>query len=180
MTPSGLVEAARFDPLATDPAVLGAALGVPETVQLADGGAVITMAYTLDGEDQAIVDERFDLELRDARGIAGVPQPLPGERVYLARLPKPEIVRMRQTQKRILALKDEAREGSGSFAVGFGFGCVTKSPLERLPVRTFIQMRSGGPYVQTTRSADMLTEMPPSRRDQLLAAFTPCGVEGER
>jgi hypothetical protein len=50
VTPRGLVAMAGFSPLQMNPAELGAGLGVPQSIRLADGDAMIAMTWQVRGE----------------------------------------------------------------------------------------------------------------------------------
>lgn len=174
VTPGGLLEASRFNPLTTNPADIGAGLGVPETIRLADGDAMIVMTYTANGAGAPLVNERFALQVADSTGVAGAPKPYPGERVYFARLSNLDALRMKDVQARIRQYKAEGVDGKGSFSIGLRGGCATTLPVPALQVRTFIKVRPGGPLVETTRRSDVLKTLPPAERQQLAGSIRLC------
>ena len=178
VTPRGLVEMAGFDPLQMNPAELGAGLGVPDSIRLVDGDAMIAMSYQVRGESAPRVNEMFLLELSDSTEVAGTPLPVKGERIYVGRLSRLDAIRMKDVQERILRYKSEGLAGQGSFSVSLRGGCTTAPLLTRLPFRTFVKTRPDAAYVETTRRADFLASLPRSQREVFLAEFRTCSQPG--
>lgn len=178
VTPGGIMEAARFDPLTSNPADLGAGLGVPATVRLSDGDAMMMLTYSVAGEADPRVNERFILEVSQSTGVAGTPTPNSGERIYIARLSHTDVLRMKDIQARIQSDKLDGIEGKGSFSIGLRGGCATRLPVTTLPVRTFIRTRSGSPYVEITRRTDLLERLPTIEREKLLGSIRTCEQAG--
>lgn len=178
VTPRGLIEMAGFNPLQMDPTELGAGLGVPDTIRLLDGDAMITMTYQVRGESAPRVNEMFLLELSDSTGVAGTPLPVEGERIYIGRLSRLDALRMKDVQERILRYRSEGLSGQGSFSVSLRGGCTTTPLLARLPFRTFVKTRADAAYVETTRRTDFLASLPKSQREVFLARFRTCSRPG--
>ena len=178
VTPRGLVEMAGFDPLHMNPAELGAGLGVPDTIRLVDGDAMISMSYQVRGEPTPRVNERFLLELSDSTEVSGTPLPGKGERIYVGRLSRLDAIRMKDVQQRILRYRSEGLAGQGSFSVSLRGGCTTAPQLASLPFRTFVKTRPDAAYVETTRRADFLAALPRQQREAFLAEFRTCSQPG--
>jgi hypothetical protein len=174
VTPRGLFEMAGFDPLQMNPAELGAGLGVPDTIRLADGDAVIELAWQVQGEPAPRVNERFLLEISDAAELAGTPTPARGEQIYIGRLSGLDSVRMKDVQQRILGYRSEGLEGRGSFSISLRDGCTTAPPLTELPLRTFVKTRSESAWVEMTRRTDVVASIPPLKREEFLKSVRVC------
>lgn len=178
VTPGGIMEAARFDPLTTNPADFGAGLGVPDTIRLSDGDAMMMLTYSVAGEAGPRVNERFVLEVAESTGVAGTPTPNSDERIYVARLSHTDVLRMKDVQARIQSYKLEGIEGKGSFSIGLQGGCATRLPLTTLPVRTFMRTRSGSPHVEIMRRTDLLARLPAIERKKVLGSIRTCEQTG--
>jgi len=174
VTPGGLMEASRFDPLTSDPAGLGAGVAVPQTIRLSDGDVAIVMSYTVEPESRPRISEKFALDVADAGALPDAPQAQSGERVYVASLSQADAGRMRETQARILALKAAGVDGIGAFSISVGGGCTVSPPVETMPVRTFIRTRQNGPFVQLTARRDLLRVLPVDQREALREGIRQC------
>ena len=174
VTPRGLVEMAGFDPLQMNPAELGAGLGVPSSIRLADGDAMIELAWQVQGEPGPRVNERFLLEISDSSELASTPMPARGERIYIGRLSGLDSVRMKDVQQRILRYRAEGLEGRGSFSISLRGGCTSAPPLTELPFRTFVKTRSESSWVEMTRRTDIVAAIPPLRREEFLKSVRVC------
>ncbi|GAB5463951.1 MAG: hypothetical protein HoeaKO_40420 [Hoeflea alexandrii] len=178
VTPRGLVAMAGFNPLQMNPAELGAGLGVPQSIRLADGDAMIAMTWQVRGEAAPRVNERFLLQISDSSEIVGMPPPLRGERIYVGRLSRLDSVRMRDVQERILRHKSEGLVGQGSFSINLRGGCTTASPLTELPFRTFVKTGSDSSWIETTRRSDFVATLPAQERKEFLQSVRICNGTG--
>ncbi|MEQ8481057.1 MAG: hypothetical protein RIC18_10385 [Hoeflea sp.] len=179
VTPGGLMEASRFDPLTSNPAGLGAGVAVPQTIRLSNGDVAIVMSYTVEPESRPRISERFALDVAEAGALPDAPPPQSGERIYVASLSRDDAFRMRATQARILALRATGVEGVGAFSVSVGGGCTVSKAVETMPVRTFIRTRQNDPFVQLTTRRDLLRVLPADQRQALRENIRECeGVAG--
>jgi hypothetical protein len=154
--PPGLMAASRLDPLTTPPAAIGLAVGVPDTVVLADGDATLRIALAADGE--MLVDTIVPLAIR--RDAAGMPTPaLPGEIVYAASLAPAEAATFAAAQAEIRRLRAGGTEGEGSFSITVVGGCRTGAPLDALPVTTWLRTDPTVPFTPLTRKTDVLAKL---------------------
>jgi len=174
ITPRGLLTALRLDPLHTDPAHLSAAIGLPDTMRLGDGDAVLAMGYTVDGETDPHILERFSLMLVTGDEVADPPVPTPGEAIFVTALALPAAARLRRTQAAILALRESGIEGTGTLAIRVTGGCSSAGPPVTLPVRTFLRTAPDGEFVQLTRRRDVLALLDEAARAALLAGIDDC------
>jgi hypothetical protein len=174
VTPRGLIAMARFDPLQMNPSDLGAGLGVPEAIRLADGDAMIVMTYQVRGEPSPRVNERFLLEISDSAGVDGAPLPARGERIYIGRLSRLDSMRMKDVQQRILRYQSEGLRGQGSFSISLRGGCTTVQPLTELPFHTFVKTSPNQTYVETTRRTDFIASLQGQEREVFLRGFRAC------
>ena len=178
VTPRGVAEMARFNPLHVNPDHLAAGLGVPETIRLADGNAMITMTYRLKANRSLAVNERFLLELSDSNSIPGAPADDDGEHIYVGQLSRLDALRMRDVQARILAIKSKGIEGEGTFSITLRGGCSTQLPVTSLPFRTFVRTRSGAAFVEVTRKSDFVSSLPRADRQTFLDSIGMCKNAG--
>jgi hypothetical protein len=169
---------AGFNPLQMNPAELGAGLGVPQSIRLADGDAMIAMTWQVRGEAAPRVNERFLLQISDSSEIVGMPPPLRGERIYVGRLSSLDSVRMRDVQERILRHKSEGLVGQGSFSINLRGGCTTAPPLTELPFRTFVKTGSDSSWIETTRRSDFVATLPAHERKEFLQSVRICNGTG--
>jgi len=174
ITPRGLISALQLDPLRTDPTHIGAAIGLPDTMQLRDGDAYLAMAYTVDGEADPRIHERFPLRLMDDSAVVHPPIPAMGEVIFVTALSPQAAARLRRTQAAILALRESGIEGTGTLAIRVTGGCSTARPPTSLPVRTFLRTGPDGEFVQLTHRRDLLDELAPAARAALLAGIGDC------
>lgn len=178
VTPRGLLHMAGFNPLTVNPEHLAAGLGVPQTIRLLDGNAIIAMSYRLEGAEATVVDERFLLQISDASAIAGAPTPRPGERIYIGRLSALDVARMRDAQNRIRAYKAQGAKGQGMFSISLRGGCTTAFPVTGIPFRTFVRTGSQGSFTETTRPTDFVSTLPRNERDAFLRSVKVCADAG--
>ena len=178
VTPRALVAMAGFDPLHMNPAELGAGLGVPRSIRLADGDAMIAMTWQVRGEAAPRVNERFLLQIADSSEVAGSPPPTGEERTYIGRLSALDATRMKDVQARILRYKSEGLVGQGSFSISLRGGCTTAPPLTELPFRTFVKTRSDRSWIETTRRSDFVATLPPHGRKEFLQSVRICDGTG--
>lgn len=176
VNPAGLIAASRLDPLNTPPAEIAVAVGVPDTVRLADGDAELRIAFT--GGSAApdiLVDETAPLQLRPI--TTGAPQPnSDSEAVYAARLAAGDAARIARAQAEIRALRARGIDGQGTLTVTVTGGCLLESPLRALPVSTWLQTDPEDGFVSLTREQDLFRALGESDAAALRAQLIPCGA----
>ncbi|WP_043539493.1 hypothetical protein [Salinarimonas rosea] len=174
VAPSGLIAAARLDPLGSDPQAVSVGLGLPETIRLRDGDATLRIAFTRDGADAPVVDETVPLAIVEGAGRAGAPEPRAGERIFLAGVAPQEAARFRAAQARIRALRESGVRGTGTLAVAVRGGCRTGAVPATLPTRTFLRTSPEAGFATLTRSPDLFAELDEEAAAGLRARIAPC------
>jgi hypothetical protein len=154
ISPAGLIAASRLDPLGTPPDEIGVAVGVPDTVRLSSGDAV--MRISLRGGSSAstiLVSEEVLLQLvRDEGGT--IPANAPDETVYVASLLPEDAARFAAAQAEIRRARESGVEGIGTLNVEVVGGCFVGPVPEGLPASTWLRTDPAGPFVPLTRRVD--------------------------
>ncbi|ABG32002.1 hypothetical protein CEP88_02120 [Roseobacter denitrificans] len=153
VTPRGVMEAARLDPLNTPPQELGLALSVPDTIVLKDGDAMVRLALSVAGE--ALVDARVPLSVQRAPEAILV-SASQGEVIYAASLTPQNAAILAAAQAETRALRAAGTQGEGIFSIAVVGGCRTGDPLEALPVSTWLRTNPSASFVPLTRRMDVL------------------------
>ncbi|WP_299963838.1 hypothetical protein [uncultured Roseobacter sp.] len=175
MTPASLIAARGLDPLNTPPDSIALAVAVPETVQLADGDAILRLALATEPEgDSFAVDETVPLRLSSSDD--DLPEAQTGQTIYLARLGPEEAERIAEAQAQITALRAAGPTGQGSLTVAVTGGCLLGPVPASLPVSTWLQTDPGAGFVQLTRQRDMFRVLDPADAAALRAGLLPCGT----
>ncbi len=170
--PVAMWQLSQFDVLTANPESLSAALAVPETIRLRDGDASLHLGYQVEGEETPQVDEHF--EMRIAREDASAPEAQPGETVYVASLAPDVAERMRAAQKKVVQLKDQGKDGRGTFSISFDGGCFAGVRPSVLPLRTFLRFEPDGPFIQMVSTENVLDNLDGETADTLLTKLEPC------
>ncbi|MEL7213498.1 MAG: hypothetical protein AAGK92_12605 [Pseudomonadota bacterium] len=172
VNPAGLLAARSLDPLNTPPSQISVAVGVPNTVRLADGDAVLSIAFREEGV--LVVDQSVPLQLRAAGG--GRPAPYAeDEVVYLAQFSERDAARFASAQAQIKALKDQGRGGTGSLSASLAGGCLLVPGLEALPFSTWLRTDPDGAFVPLTKRVDLFEVLDDREAEDLKAQLGPCG-----
>lgn len=173
VTPAGLIAASRLDPLNSDAAKLAVAVGVPETVKLADGDAEFALSFVPEDPQYAPVSETVSLQVRPSQD--GLPEPNSAtEDIYVAQFSPADADRIAAAQARIKAMKNNRIDGEGSLSIGVVGGCLTQTPLTSLPVSTWLRTDPTASFVRLTRTQDMLTALPADEAATIKANLKPC------
>ncbi|GGK22967.1 hypothetical protein [Salinarimonas ramus] len=174
ISPSGLVAAARLDPLNSDPGAITVGVGLPETIRLRDGDAILRIAFTREGADEAVVDEAVPLAVAEGASRADAPRAEPGERIFLAGVAADDAARFRAAQARIRALRAQGVRGSGSLTVTVRAGCRTGEVPDTLPTRTFLRTSPDAGFATLTRSPDLFALLGEEAARGLRERLVPC------
>lgn len=176
VNPAGLMAASRLDPLNTAPTEIAVAVGVPDTLRLADGDAVLYMGFKGGNAASTIVVEET-VPLKVSPVTAGEPQPnSDGELVYAARLAPGDAARIARVQAEIKALRARGIEGQGTLSVAVTGGCLLEPTLDALPISTWLQTSSEDGFVSLTRQQDVFRVLGESDAAALRSHLTPCGA----
>ncbi|WP_224826124.1 hypothetical protein [Cognatishimia sp. MH4019] len=171
LNPAGMIAASSLDPVNTPPSQIQVAVGVPDTVSLADGDAVFRIAF---GYAQArVVDESVPLQLRPSAD--GQPAPNAGDEViYLAQFSDEDAARVAAAQAKIRALKEQGSDGTGSLSVSITGGCLLEPELETLPLSTWLRTNPDGAFVQLTERVDVFEVLNASEATALRSQLGRC------
>lgn len=173
MTASGMLTAARLDPLGTPPEALSMALSLPRNVQLKDGDATLGLVFTPeDAAAAAPVSVTVPLSIQpDAIAPEAL---LRTERVYVLKLGPEAAAAFADAQKQIIALKAADVSGDGSLGVSLMGGCVLTALVDELPVATWLRPEPASDWVPLTRRIDLFDALPDEQAAALRTALVPC------
>ena len=178
ISPAGLAAASRLDPLNTPPSEIAVAVGVPDTLRLADGDAVFRIAFRGGSEATPIaMDEAAPLDL-SAPGEAGPRPNATDERVYIARIPPADAPRIEAAQAEIRALRADGIKGEGALVIEVVGGCYIGAAPERLAISTWLRTSPTDGFVPLTRRQDIARGIGDAEAALLLATLDPCDTEG--
>ena len=152
----GLVAASQLDPVTTPPADVALAITVPQTLQLADGDAVLRISYG--DAARTIVDTEVPLTIAPATASVGIRAQL-GDTLYVARVAEGDAEIFAAAQEEIRALRPTVQDGRGTLAIMVTGGCRTGPPLNALPVSTWFQTHPAAEFVPLTRQMDLSDEL---------------------
>jgi hypothetical protein len=155
MNPAGLVAASRLDPLNTPPSEIAIAVGVPETLRLADGDAEFRIAFRGGTAASTIMLEEVAPLTISAAGTDGPPPNALGETVYIARIAPEDAARIAAVQQEIRDLRAAGTEGDGSLTVRVVGGCFVGAPPGTIAVSTWLRTDPSDGFVQLTRRQDV-------------------------
>ncbi len=171
ISPSGLVAAARLDPLETNPNDISIAVGVPEVLHLANGDAQLFFGFAPDGTNTpSPVGTTVPLTVSTETGPL---TPIAGQAIYVFGFATSEAAQLSAVQDRMKALKEQGVMGTGTLSVAITGGCLTGT-LDDLPVATWIQTSPDSGFAQLTRPTDFLDTLPLQERLQLIERLQPC------
>ncbi|MBB5515155.1 hypothetical protein FHS89_001165 [Rubricella aquisinus] len=168
------VGAHGLDPVNAPLDQISVAIGVPDTVRLADGDATLTLALgSKDRNAAPLVQETVPLSLR--RASIGGPRPTADDEiVYIARIPATEAARFTAAQAAIRDLRADARGGAGVVRVVLEGGCLIGEPPAGFPVSTWMQTGDGSEFVLLTRREDAYSALGRAGATALRARLRPC------
>ena len=155
VTPAGLLAASRLDPLTSDARDIAVAVGVPETVRLADGDAQFHLSFVT---QRQTISETVPLRVRrsgdETQGLGNTDQTL-----YIASFAPEDAVTISEAQSRIRAFKAAGEDGKGRISIAVIGGCVTDARVDTLPVSTWRRTDPSDDFVRLTREQDMLASL---------------------
>lgn len=174
VNPAGLIAASQLDPLSTAPSDITVGVGVPNTVQLANGDAEFRMLFRVDpSKSDAVVDETVRLEVGQAAPDPRISS-APDEVVYEARFSPENANRIAKAQSKIKALSESGIEGQGSIAISVIGGCFVGDRPEVLAFSTWLKVTPNGSFVPLTRQADLRDALGRDAGAALLDNLTGC------
>ncbi|WP_143526082.1 hypothetical protein [Roseivivax lentus] len=177
MTPAGLIAASRLDPLNTPPSEIAVAVGVPETLRLADGDAEFRMAFRGGSAASTILLEEV-AELRLAPAGQAEPQPnATDETVYVARIAPEDTARIAALQAEIRTLREAGTDGAGTLNIRVVGGCYVGAAPASIMVSTWLQTAPADGFVPLTRRQGMVRALGARDAAMLLAELTPCDAD---
>ena len=177
LNPAGLVAASRLDPLNTPPSEISVAVGVPETLRLADGDAEFRIAFRGGSAASTIMlDEVAPLRL-SAVGSEGPRPSASDETVYIARIAPEDAGRIAAVQQEIRDLRAAGTDGDGSLTVKVVGGCFVGAPPEEIAISTWLQTDPSDGFVQLTRRQDVTRALGARDAAMLMSQLSPCASE---
>jgi hypothetical protein len=174
LNPAGILAASRLDPLGTAPDRIALAIGLPQTVRLQTGDAVLRIAFTADDAGASpMIEQSVPLQIRPADDTAPAPQ-ASDQTVYLATVSRRDATRFAAAQAAIRNARARGVDGTGSLSVEVIGGCVTDPPLAALPVSTWIRTEPDAPFVALTRDVELFGMLDRAQSAQLRERLKPC------
>ncbi|WP_425090706.1 hypothetical protein [Tropicimonas sp. S265A] len=166
VAPTGMLAAARLDPLTTPPGKISVAVRVPTQVRLAEGDAGLYLAFAPDDPQQA-APIATTVPLRVLADTSGPRAATSEDVVYVFGFSPDAAAEIAATQAEITALREGGVMGTGTLSVAITGGCLTAPlPEGALPVATWLRTDPANGFVPLTRSTDMRdmltgTRLPP-------------------
>ena len=154
VTPAGLSEAMRLDPLQTDPGDISVAVSVPDAVQLHDGDATLYLGFQPDDASLAPLETTVPLGINRTGDLPRAP--LAGEGIYVFDIAPEDAETVSSIQKQIRDAKTAGTEGLGTLSVNVNGGCLTAEPDNGFFVSTWLRAAPSGEFVPLTRETDLL------------------------
>ncbi|WP_227270755.1 hypothetical protein [Roseobacter weihaiensis] len=176
VNPAGLMAASRLDPLNTAPTEIAVAVGVPDTLRLANGDVQLYMGFKGgSATSTVIVEETVPLQVSPV--TAGELQPnADGELIYAARLAPEDAARIARAQAEIKQLRARGIEGQGTLSVAVTGGCLVEPLLDTLLISTWLQTSPEDGFVSLTRQQDVFRVLGESDAAALRSQLVPCGA----
>jgi len=175
VSPSGILAASRLDPLNTNPSEIAIAVGVPDTLRLKDGDAVLSIAFQGGSVTSTIrLEETAPLQVTLANN--GTPRPTAeDEVVYVARIEAADASRIADLQQQIKDIRAAGTQGEGSLTVQVVGGCFVGTRPDGIAVSTWLQTDPDDGFVQLTRRQDVVRAVGAQDAELLLSQLRPCG-----
>ncbi|MGB0497911.1 MAG: hypothetical protein ACPGID_06190 [Rubricella sp.] len=174
ISPAGMVAAGRLDPLGTPPDRIGVAVGVPETVRLGPGDAVMQIAFRGGTPASTVVIEE-EVPLQLARDASRVIRPnSAGEIVYLATLLPEDAAAFAEAQAAIREARERGIDGSGTLGLRVIGGCYTGPRPDGLPTSSWLRTDPSGSFVPLTQRVDAFEAMGDASAFGVAGILTPC------
>jgi len=174
ITPAGLIAASRLDPLGANPQNIEIAVGVPETIKLESGDAIMRITFRAKVDvSRALVEEEVPLQLSKA-DTEIVSANAPDEIVYVANLEPDDAARFATAQANIRAAREIGIEGTGSLAILIVGGCHTGEAINTLLVSTWLRTSPSDDFVPLTRRTDALSILDRASIARLRENLKPC------
>lgn len=155
ITAGGLIAASKLDPVNTPPGEISVALGVPKSLQLADGDAVLSMAFKSESSASTPQFEEFAALVIEASGANGPQASTEEEHVFVARISPADVPAIAAVQAKIKELRARGIDGEGSLSIHVVGGCYAGEIPERIAVSTWLRTDASAEFVQLTRRTDV-------------------------
>jgi hypothetical protein len=174
ISPAGMLAASRLDPLGTLPEQIGVAVGVPDSVRLGPGDAVMQIAFRGGTPASSVlIEEEVPLQLaRDGSGTIG--PNAADEIVYLATLLPKDAAAFAEAQAAIREARSSGIEGSGMLNIRVTGGCYTGPRPDGLPTSSWLRTDPTGSFVPLTRRVDAFDAMGGASALGVASILTPC------
>ncbi|RED12291.1 hypothetical protein [Pontivivens insulae] len=172
LTPQGLLQAMRFDPLTTDPTVIEVAAALDEAVELSADGLQIAISFNADEDGALLVSEVVALEVTETLSLPGDIRAAEDQRLWRARFPDEGAARFSAAQAAILELREADVQGTGSLSITVGQGCTGDRVPDTLSFRSWLRMDAGGAFIPFSRSDDLFALMDEAEAEALRRQLT--------
>ncbi|MEM6466987.1 MAG: hypothetical protein AAF679_10850 [Pseudomonadota bacterium] len=159
LTPAGLIAASKLDPLNSDASDIAVAVSVPTTMRLKDGDAQFHLSFVT---ENTTISETVPLQLEPGLP-SDISQSDSDQALYVASFTPQDAAKISATQARIKALKAAGQDGDGTLSVAVTGGCLTKTPMDAIPVSTWLRTDPQNSFVRLTKERDVLSTLSPAQ-----------------
>jgi hypothetical protein len=177
VNPAGLIAASRLDPLNTPPSGIALAVGVPDTLRLADGDAEFRIAFQGGTAASTIFLEEVAPLAVAAPGDRGPRPNAADEIIYVASIAAEDAPRIAAIQQEIRTLRANGVEGEGSLTVSVVGGCFVDAMPSQIEVSTWLQTDPSDGFVPLTRRQDVARAIGAREAEMLRARLARCPEE---
>ncbi|MCC1480443.1 hypothetical protein [Roseibaca sp. Y0-43] len=174
VTPAGLIAASRLDPLSAPADEIAVALGVPQSVRLGPGDAVLRIAFRGGAAASTVqIEEEVPLQIA-AQPDGAIAPNSPDERVFIASLGPEDAARFSAAQRAIQLARAQGVEGKGTLTAEVVDGCLTAPLAAEFPISTWLRSSGDGRFVPLTRQIDAFQSLGPEGATALRSRLAPC------
>ena len=153
MTPSGLVQASRLDPVGTSPQDIAVAVTVPENIKLRSGDATLYLGFRPEDGSGSAVGVSVPLTKLDEKPDSVVTRP--NEAVHVFGFTPENAMLLADVQAQIKALKDANIPGEGTLSISISAACYV-GELDQIPLAsTWLKTGAGAQFTQFTRATNL-------------------------
>jgi hypothetical protein len=170
VSPAGLVQAARLDPLETPPNDIFVAVGVPQSIQMRSGDASLYLGF------QPNVGDLVEATVPLARLENQIP-PMPSradQAVYVFGFAPDDADLLAQTQAQIRNLKAGGIDGTGTLSVLINGGCYVGELNDALLASTWLKTNPQAQFTQMTRSTSLFDMLDAASSEAIKSGLVPC------
>lgn len=170
VSPAGLIQAARLDPLETPPSDIFVAVAVPQSIEIRSGDAALYLGFQ--PEQGARVDATVPL----SRSETVIP-PRPAradQSVFVFGFAPDDAAVLAQTQAQIKTLKAAGVDGAGTLSILISGGCYTGALDDVLVASTWLKTSPDAAFTQLTRAANLYDLLDAGSSATIRSGLVPC------